>query len=108
MKWISIKDRMPKDYQRVLATDGKGYDFLHLSNEFGFMEQPTGVKFWCPDNIHCSPKVNVNKITHWMEVELPEKPPKPLTAKQLTSLRKSMEQSTKIAHRILNKEKKKK
>jgi hypothetical protein len=73
MKWISIKDRMPKDYQRVLATDGKGYDFLHLSNEFGFMEQPTGVKFWCPDNIHCSPKVNVNKITHWMEVELPKK-----------------------------------
>lgn len=112
MKWISVEDRLPKDYQRVLATDGKECDFLHLSNEFNFLDRPTGVKFWCPEYHGFSIRVNLKGITHWMEVELPEKPEKPLTGKQLANLRKSMEKSTKMAQKLarnfLNKEKNKK
>lgn len=97
MKWINAREKLPKDYQRVLVSDGKCCDFAHVSNEFGFMEQPTGVKFWCPDNIHCSPKVNMNNVTHWMEVELPEKPEKSLSGKQLAKIRRDMENTMKLA-----------
>jgi hypothetical protein len=45
MKWISVKDRLPKDYQRVLATDGKDCDFLHLSNEFYLSDAPQESNF---------------------------------------------------------------
>lgn len=72
MKWISVKDRLPKDYQRVLATDGKDCDFLHLSNEFYLSDAPTGVKFWCPEHHGFPIRVILSNITHWMEIKLPK------------------------------------
>ena len=73
MKWIDVKKQLPKEYQRVLASDGEGYDFLYLTNEFNFLDQPTGVKFWCPCYQNIRLGVNPEKITHWMEIELPKK-----------------------------------
>lgn len=102
MKWISVEKRMPKDYQRVLATDGKKYDFLYLNNEFNFLDKPTKIKFWTPFYHNYPTEVNLKKITYWMEVELPSKKIKPLTIKQRKQIMKSAKNLQKLTLKVLN------
>ena len=55
-KWISVDERLPKEMEMVLVTDGKTVGWSFCVNDYGTME------FYTPW-----------KITHWMP---PPPPPK--------------------------------
>jgi len=72
MKWISVKDKLPQKYQRVLVTDGKQI-CLHYKQSFINWQDERG------HDLYCSCTENKDKcefregdITHWMP--LPELP----------------------------------
>ena len=62
-KWISVKDRLPKKHEEVLAcTDDGCMDVLWLGDAMG-------VLFWEDNNFMCFPK---DSVAYWMP--LPEPP----------------------------------
>lgn len=63
VEWISVKDRLPKKHEEVLAcTDDGCMDVLGLGDAMG-------VLFWEDNNFVCYPK---DYVAYWMP--LPEAP----------------------------------
>lgn len=78
MNWISVKDKMPEEEQRILVVDQHGYYWValcqeHLGNKyFSFAVNPdkhgtAGECCRCND-----PKLNLT--THWMPLPQPPLP----------------------------------
>jgi len=66
MEWISVKEKVPKKYQRVLVTDGKEI-CLHYKQSFINWEDEKGHDLYCscPEN-HDRCDFREGDITHWM------------------------------------------
>ena len=73
MKWISVKDKLPDKYERVLVTDGKQVCLHYKQSAFNFkgsegeelyelgdLKDPNGKLVDC-----CNMS---GKITHWMRL----------------------------------------
>lgn len=67
-EWISVKDRLPKKYKRVLVTDGKNI-CLHYKQSMCNFKGSEG------EDLCCSCPVNHDQcdfvegsITHWMQL----------------------------------------
>ena len=59
-EWISVKDRLPEEYQFVIATNGKEVKearFFHAGNRGGYVFN----------------NITLPNVTHWMP--LPQLPP---------------------------------
>lgn len=64
-EWISVKDRLPNDYQAVIVSDGGEPEFaIFYKYYYGY-----GPTFVTPD---CYEEEIIEGITHWMP--LPEPP----------------------------------
>lgn len=64
MSWISIKDRLPKDNQKILVFNGE----IHVAT---FNENPGEISIW-KSKSSPSGYWGLNKVTHW--TNLPEPP----------------------------------
>ena len=63
-EWISVKDRLPPRYKKILVVNGHGYVTISA-----FVKELDGKWTWLSE----SGKYNhINDITHWMP--LPEAP----------------------------------
>ena len=67
MEWISVKDRLPAKYSRVLVTDGE-YICLHYKQPWCNWEGDEGEDLYCLpcDNLNQNCNVLEGSITHWM------------------------------------------
>lgn len=59
MKWISVKDEMPKDHVSVLCITDEGYMFVNSYNSMNGWNSDGGLGYY----IH----------THWMKLPKPPK-----------------------------------
>ena len=64
-QWISVKDRLPNDYQPVIVSDGEETEFAIFYDLYNGY----GQTFVTPD---CYEEERIEGITHWMP--LPEPP----------------------------------
>lgn len=72
MEWISVKERLPHKYSRVLVTDGKEV-CLHYKQSLCSFKGSEGEDLYCSCNMnHDRCDVIEGTITHWMP--LPELP----------------------------------
>lgn len=72
MKWISVKDRLPKQNEFIIVTDGKNIGYMDWPDEY-FMEQSMeGYINGIPDS---NSFAMIGKdITHWFQIDDIPKP----------------------------------
>lgn len=61
-KWISVKDRLPEDYEKVLTCDAKGN--IHIFFHFHQFVYPFGID---------ASDERYYEVTHWMPLPQPPK-----------------------------------
>ena len=75
-EWISVKDKLPKKYERVLVTDSKNI-CLHYKQSMWNWEGGEGEDLYCDcDQNEYSCDIIEGNITHWMELPKPPELPK--------------------------------
>jgi len=61
-EWISVKDRIPPNDNRVLGTDGKKHEIVCCINSDGE---------WVGAKSDYGYLMILSKVTHWMPLQLP-------------------------------------
>lgn len=64
-EWISVKDRLPKAGERVIATDGVMVGEVFMGNDYDFYRNNFYGSSWM--------RIFGTKITHWMKLPKPPK-----------------------------------